>query len=226
MTHLAWTPARAPQPRPLQGRYVRLEPLDPARHGADLWQALQAGEQADPTLWDFLPYGPFADQAAFQTWLASLAPGDDPLFYAVVDPRDDRALGQLSLMSIVPDHGSIEIGHVAFGGRLQRTPLATEAVHLLMQEAFALGYRRLEWKCNAANARSKRAAERLGFRYEGLFRQHRVVKGRNRDTAWFSLLDHEWPAVDAGFQRWLAAENFDAEGRQRSALAVAAAVER
>ena len=123
-------------------------------------------------------------------------------------------------MSIVPEHGSIEIGHVAFGGRLQRTPLATEAFYLLMQEAFALGYRRLEWKCDNANARSKRAAERLGMRPEGLFRQHRVVKGRNRDTAWFSLLNHEWPAVDAGFRRWLAAENFDAAGRQLSALAV------
>ena len=223
MTTLAWTPARPPQPRLLQGQYVRLEPLDPARHGADLWLELQAGERADPKLWDFLPYGPFADQAAFATWLTGLAPGRDPLFYAVVDPRDSRALGQLSLMSIVPEHGSIEIGHVAFGGRLQRTPLATEAVYLLMQEAFALGNRRLEWKCDAANARSKRAAERLGFHYEGLFRQHRVVKGRNRDTAWFSLLDHEWPAVAAGFRRWLAVENFDAEGRQRNALAVAAA---
>ncbi|KTT12826.1 GNAT family acetyltransferase [Pseudomonas oryzihabitans] len=220
MTALDWTPARPPQPRPLQGQYVRLEPLDPARHGADLWQALQAGEQADATLWEFLPYGPFVDQTAFATWLATLAQGHDPLFYAVVDPSNGRALGQLSLMSIVPEHGSIEIGHVAFGGAMQRTSLATEAIHLLMQEAFALGNRRLEWKCNAANIRSKRAAERLGFRYEGLFRQHRVIKGLNRDTAWFSLLDHEWPAVAAGFQRWLAAENFDSEGRQRSALAV------
>ncbi|KTT40387.1 GNAT family acetyltransferase [Pseudomonas oryzihabitans] len=220
MTALDWTPARPPQPRPLQGQYVRLEPLDPARHGADLWQALQAGEQADATLWEFLPYGHFVDQTAFATWLAALAQGHDPLFYAVVDPSNGRALGQLSLMSIVPEHGSIEIGHVAFGGAMQRTPMATEAIHLLMQEAFALGNRRLEWKCDAANARSKRAAERLGFRYEGLFRQHRVVKGLNRDTAWFSLLDHEWPAVATGFQRWLAAENFDSEGRQRSALAV------
>jgi len=223
MTTLAWTPARAPQPRPLQGRYVRLEPLDPVRNGADLWQALQAEDRADPNLWHFLPYGPFADQAVFLAWLTTQAQGRDPLFYAVIDPHEGRALGQLSLMSIVLEHGSIEIGHVAFGGRMQRTPLATEAVYLLMQEAFALGNRRLEWKCDNANTRSKRAAERLGFSYEGLFRQHRVVKGRNRDTAWFSLLDHEWPRVDAGFQRWLAAENFDAEGRQRNALAVAAA---
>lgn len=219
MTTLDWTPARLPQPRLLQGHHVRLEPLDPERHGADLWQALH---DQDPALWDYLPYGPFTEQAAFATWLAGLAQGRDPLFYAVVDPQDGRALGQLSLMSIVPEHGSIEIGHVAFGGRLQRTPLATEAFHLLMQEAFALGYRRLEWKCDDANARSKRAAQRLGFSHEGLFRQHRVVKGRNRDTAWFSLLDHEWPGVDAGFRRWLAAENFDAAGRQLSALAVTA----
>ena len=218
MTTLAWTPARAPQTRLLHGHHVRLEPLDPTRHGADLWQTLHAD---DPALWDFLPYGPFAERAAFDAWLAGLAQGRDPLFYAVVDPRDGRALGQISLMSIVPEHGSIEIGHVAFGGRMQRTPLATEAVYLLMQEAFALGYRRLEWKCDNANARSKRAAERLGLSYEGLFRQHRVVKGRNRDTVWYSLLDREWPAVDAGFQRWLAPDNFAADGRQLSALAVA-----
>ncbi|HCV77197.1 GNAT family N-acetyltransferase [Pseudomonas oryzihabitans] len=219
MTPLDWTPARLPQLRLLQGQHVRLEPLDPPRHGEDLWEALH---DRDPALWDYLPYGPFTERAAFDSWLAGLAGGRDPLFYAVVDPRQGRALGQLSLMSIVPEHGSIEIGHVAFGGRLQRTPLATEAFYLLMQEAFALGYRRLEWKCDNSNARSKRAAERLGMRPEGLFRQHRVVKGRNRDTAWFSLLDHEWPAVDAGFRRWLAAENFDAEGRQLSALAVSA----
>lgn len=219
MNPLDWTPAHVPQPRLLQGHHVRLEPLDPPRHGADLWKALH---DRDPALWDYLPYGPFTERAAFDSWLAGLARGRDPLFYVVMDPRDGRALGQLSLMSIVPEHGSIEIGHVAFGGRLQRTPLATEAFYLLMQEAFALGYRRLEWKCDNANARSKRAAERLGMRHEGLFRQHRVVKGRNRDTAWFSLLDHEWPDVDAGFRRWLAAENFDAEGRQLSALAVSA----
>ena len=218
MTTLAWTPARAPEPHDLQGRHVRLEPLAPARHGADLWQALHAD---DPALWDYLPYGPFTERAAFDTWLASLAQGRDPLFYAVVDPRDGRALGQLSLMSIVSEHGSIEIGHVAFGARLQRTALASEAFHLLMQEAFALGYRRLEWKCDAANARSRRAAERLGMSFEGVFRQHRVVKGRNRDTAWYSLLDREWPAVDASFQRWLAPDNFAADGHQLSALAVA-----
>ena len=217
MTPLDWTPAHVPQPRLQQGRHVRLEPLAPQRHGDDLWEALH---DRGPALWDYLPYGPFTERAVFDRWLAGLAEERDPLFYAVVDPRDGRALGQLSLMSIVPEHGSIEIGHVAFGGRLQRTPLAPEAFYLLMQEAFALGYRRLEWKCDNANARSKRAAERLGMRPEGLFRQHRVVKGRNRDTAWFSLLDHEWPAVDAGFRRWLAAENFDAEGRQLSALAV------
>ena len=218
MTPLAWTPAHAPEPHVLQGRHVRLEPLDPARHGADLWQTLHAD---DPALWDFLPYGPFAERAAFDTWLAGLAQGRDPLFYAVVDPRDGPALGQLSLMSIVPEHGSIEIGHVAFGACLQRTPLASEAFHLLMQEAFALGYRRLEWKCDAANARSRRAAERLGLSFEGVFRQHRVVKDRNRDTAWYSLLDGEWPTVDAGFQRWLAPDNFAADGRQLSVLAVA-----
>ncbi|KTT67181.1 GNAT family acetyltransferase [Pseudomonas oryzihabitans] len=220
MTALDWTPARPPQPRPLQGQYVRLEPLDPARHGATLWRELQAGTHADPALWQYLRHGPFADQVAFETWLRQLLTTRDPLFFTVIDPDDDAALGMLALMSIDTENGCIEIGNVALGARLQRSTLATEAFYLLMQEAFALGNRRLEWKCDAANARSIRAAERLGFRYEGLFRQHRVVKGRNRDTTWFSLLDHEWPAVAAGFQRWLAAENFDSEGRQRSALAV------
>lgn len=214
---LDWHAAVPPSPRTLEGRYIRLEPLDPKRHGDDLWQALQ-GPESDPALWNYLPYGPFDQRADFDTWLAGNAETRDPLFYSVVDRRSGQVQGLLSFLSIVPEHGSIEIGHVAFGARMQRSPRATEAVFLLAEEAFALGNRRLEWKCNAANQRSMRAAERFGFQFEGIFRQHRVVKRRNRDTAWFAMVDHEWPALREAFRRWLAEENFDTEGHQRQRL--------
>ncbi|WP_263145659.1 GNAT family protein, partial [Pseudomonas sp. RIT-PI-AD] len=187
------------------------------RHGDALWHALQ-GPDTDPALWDFLPYGPFAERAAFDAWLVENAISSDTLFFAVVNPASGHAMGLLSYLSIEPAHGSIEIGHVAFGRGMQRSPASTEAVYLLAQQAFALGYRRLEWKCNSLNARSRHAAERLGFVYEGLFRQHRVVKGHNRDTAWFALLDGDWPVQQRAFQRWLAEANFDAEGRQHQRL--------
>lgn len=199
-----------------QGRFVRLEPLDSTRHGDDLWRELQG---PDPALWDYLRYGPFEQRAGFDTWLTSQAASRDPQFFAVVEQGSKRALGQLSLLRIEPAQGCIEIGHIAFGAALQRTPGATEALYLLARRAFdELGYRRLEWKCDVRNVRSRRAAERLGFTYEGLFRQHHVVKGRNRDTAWFSLLDGEWPACRAAFERWLAADNFDARGQQKCRL--------
>ncbi len=157
---------------------------------------------------------------AFDAWLAGHAASRDPQFFAVVEQASGRALGLLAYLGITPAHGCIEIGHVAFGAALQRRPGATEALYLLARRVFdEFGYRRLEWKCDARNARSRRAAERLGFSYEGLFRQHRVVKGRNRDTAWFALLDGEWPRCRAAFERWLAADNFDAEGQQRQRLA-------
>ncbi len=211
-----WQPRPFPPHEPLQGRLIRLEPLDAARHGDDLWQELQG---PDPALWDYLPYGPFAERAAFDAWLAGHADGRDPQCYAVVEQTDGRALGLLAYLRITPKDGCIEIGHIAFGAALQRTPGATEAVFLLARNAFdTLGYRRLEWKCNAHNARSRRAAKRFGFSYEGLFRQHMIVKGENRDTAWYALLDGEWPQCRAAFQRWLAADNFDAEGRQKRRL--------
>jgi RimJ/RimL family protein N-acetyltransferase len=215
-----WTPARRPDPgATLAGARVRLEPLDVPRHADDLFAAAQ-GDGADPRLWEYLAYGPFADAAAFRAHLAAQEGSTDPLFYAVVDLATGRAAGVVSLLRIEPDHGAIEIGHVWFGGPLQRTPQATEAIHLLARHAFDdLGNRRLEWKCDAANARSRAAAERFGFTFEGVFRQHMVVNGRNRDTAWFSILDGEWPAVNAAFTAWLAPENFDAAGRQRRALA-------
>lgn len=213
-----WQPRPAPQRQPLAGRFVRLEPLDPGKHGDQLWQALQ-GPDCDPALWDYLPYGPFASREPFDAWLAGNAHSRDPLFYAVIDLASGRAVGLLSYLRSAPKDGCIEIGHIAFGQAMQRTPGSTEAVWLLARHAFdELGYRRLEWKCDARNARSLRAAERLGFSYEGLFRQHMLVKGQNRDTAWFSIIDGEWPTRRAAFERWLAADNFSADGQQKQRL--------
>ena len=217
-TLLDWKPASPPPRSTLDGRYVRLEPLNSATHGDDLWLALQ-GADSDPALWEYLPYGPFAERAAFDVWLQDKQSTSDPLFFSVVDKTTGRAVGLLSFLRIAPNDGCIEIGHIAFGRTMQRSPASTEAVYLLAKLALGtLGYRRLEWKCNADNARSMRAAKRLGFSYEGLFRQHMVVKRRNRDTAWFAILDREWPACNAAFERWLAADNFDAEGRQQQRL--------
>ena len=211
-----WQPRPFPPHEPLQGRFIRLEPLDVTRHADDLWQELQG---PDPALWDYLPYGPFTERATFDTWLASNAASRDPQFYAVVEQAGGRTLGLLAYLRITPKDGCIELGHVAFGASMQRTPGATEAVFLLAQHAFdTLGYRRFEWKCNSRNARSRRAAERFGFSYEGLFRQHMVVKGQSRDTTWYSMIDCEWPKRRAAFQRWLAADNFDGEGQQQKRL--------
>jgi RimJ/RimL family protein N-acetyltransferase len=216
-------PAGVPGQAPIAGERVVLERLDVARHGDALYAAAH-GEGADPRLWDYLPYGPFPDdREGFERHLEAQAPSTDPCFYAVVDRTGigpARPAGIVSFLRIEPAHGVIEIGHVWFGGPLQRTPQATEAIFLLARHAFeVLGYRRLEWKCDDANARSKAAALRFGFTAEGVFRQHMVVKGRNRDSAWFSILDGEWPAIGAAFRTWLASENFDAEGRQRASLA-------
>jgi RimJ/RimL family protein N-acetyltransferase len=210
------SPARGrPRRDVLPGARVRLEPVDRERHADDLL----AAAQGDPHLWDFLGYGPFADAASFGAHLDRQAASEDPLFYAVVDTATGRAAGIVSFLRIEPAHGCIEIGHIWFGAPLQRTAAATETIQVLARHVFDdLGYRRLEWKCDAANARSRRAAKRLGFEFEGVFRQHMIVKGRNRDTAWYSILDREWPAVNAGFDAWLAAENFDADGRQRRTL--------
>jgi RimJ/RimL family protein N-acetyltransferase len=207
-------PARArPGHDVLTGDRVRLEPLEPARHAADLF----AAARGDPRLWDFLPYGPFPDAHALGEHLERQAASEDPLFFAVV--AGGRAAGVVSYLRMEPAHGCIEIGHIWFGAPLQRTPAATETIYVLARHAFdALGYRRLEWKCDAANARSRRAAERFGFTFEGVFRQHMLVKGRNRDTAWYAIVDAEWPAIRAAFAAWLALENFDPDGRQRRTL--------
>jgi RimJ/RimL family protein N-acetyltransferase len=212
------SPAPRPARRVHEGRYARVEPLEPALHTADLIAAGH-GDARRERIWAYLPYGPFASAAELAAHLEGQAASEDPLFFAIRPHGSGRAEGVASLMSIVPAHRSIEIGHIWLGPDLQRTPAATEALYLLIAHALDdLGYRRMEWKCNAANAASRAAAVRLGFIHEGVFHQHLIVKGHNRDTAWFSILDHEWPARRANFARWLDPANFDAAGRQRVSL--------
>ena len=213
-----WKPAPLPQPVPLQGDSIRLLPVDPARDASDLYEAEHAAD-ADPTQWDYLAVGPFDNPQDFSAWLKNCAASRDPLFFTVVDQHSGKPTGVLSYLAITPEHGSIEIGHIWFSARMQRTRQATEAIYLLARHAFDdLGYRRLEWKCNSLNLRSQKAALRFGFTPEGLFRQHRVFKGKNRDTAWFSMLDSEWPAQRAVFEAWLHADNFDSAGKQKKSL--------
>ncbi len=209
-------PAKGPPERaPLEGRSLRLEPIDPARHVADLF----AVSADDPALWTYMPYGPFEDPAQMEAWLEACARSDDPLFMALVETADARAGGMASFLNIRPAHGVLELGHIWFSQRLRQRRPATEAIFLMLSAAFDdLGYRRVEWKCDAANAASRRAALRFGFVYEGIFRQHLIVKGRNRDTAWFAILDRDWPALRSGFEAWLDPANFDDSGRQRRAL--------
>lgn len=211
-----WTPPPHPPREPMTGRFCRVEPLDPARHAADLYAANSA--DADGRMWTYMAYGPFATLDAYRAWMERTCSGADPLFHAIVDLGTGRAAGAASYLRIDPPAGSIEVGHLAFAPHLQRTPAATEAMFLMMQRAFALGYRRYEWKCNAFNAPSRAAAQRLGLSFEGVFRQAMVVKGRNRDTAWYAAIDSEWPALEAAFTRWLDPANFDVAGHQRIAL--------
>jgi RimJ/RimL family protein N-acetyltransferase len=208
------SPAKRPDPVTLQGRYGRLEKLEP-RHATDLWTAF-AGHDA---IWTYISSdGPFASAPEFAAFIAKRAAATDPYAYAIID-ASGRAVGYFTLMEIRPQMRVIEVGHVLYSPALQRTLLGTEAQYLLARYAFeTLGYRRYEWKCNALNAASRRAALRYGFVYEGTFRQHLIAKGRNRDNAWFSMLDSEWPARKANFERWLAPENFTAEGRQKASL--------
>ncbi len=221
-TRIAWTPARAPGREALAGRYVRLEPVDARRHARDLFEASH-GAAGDPAIWNYLGYGPFADEDAFAAWAAERAQSNDPLFFAIVDLASGRALGMQSFLRIVPADGVIEIGHIWLSPALQRTRQATEAIFLMARHAFdGLGNRRFEWKCNARNAPSRRAAIRFGFTYEGLFRQHMIVKGRSRDTAWYAMIDTDWPAIRGAFEEWLDPGNFDAAGRQRRPLAARA----
>jgi RimJ/RimL family protein N-acetyltransferase len=195
---------------------VVLEPVDPQRHATELFSSSKDA----PELWKHLAYGPFGNQAEFASWLEDRSATEDPLFYAIIDRESGGARGMASFLRMEPHHGVIEIGHIWFAPSLQRTRQATEAIFILSRHAFDdLGYRRLEWKCDSLNDPSRRAAERFGFVYEGVFRQHMVVKERNRDTAWYSITDGEWPLRRAAFEAWLSPENFDQGGRQRRSLA-------
>ena len=211
-----WKGAPRPERVSLDGRYALLEPLDPARHGADLFAAAQApgAEDRFRYLFEEAP----GDAAAFKGWIDKAAVGTDPFFYAVIDKKTGRAEGRQSLMRIDTVHGVIEIGNILWGPAIARSRVATEALYLFARHAFDLGYRRFEWKCNNLNEPSKRAAERFGFSFEGIFRQHMVVKGKNRDTAWFAIIDRDWPRLKAGYEAWLSPENFDDAGQQRRKL--------
>ncbi len=210
-----WRGAEFPPRRSLNGWGCRLEPLDPERHGPGLWQAFSADSGA---MWTYLTTGPYATEADMLVWLRECAAKTDPQFYTIFDEHGEQPLGLASYLRIDPLAGSIEVGWLHFSPALQRSRLATAAMALMMANAFALGYRRYEWKCNAFNHPSWQAALRLGFSYEGTFRQSRVDKGRTRDTAWFSVIDSEWPALQTCFARWLAPDNFDAQGQQRLRL--------
>ena len=211
-----WKGAPRPPRTAMAGRYCRVEPIDPARHAEDLYQA----NALDPSNRNFtyLTVGPFDSFDAYREWMTSAVRSDDPLFHAIVDAATGKAAGIASYMRIDDRNGVIEVGHLNFSPLLQRKPAATEAMYLMMKRIFELGYRRYEWKCDSLNAPSRAAAQRLGFSYEGIFRQATVYKGRNRDTAWYAMIDSEWPELDRAFQRWLDPANFDARGNQRERL--------
>ena len=205
----------APGPDRIEGRYVTLERLDPAHHAEDLFAA-NAGQD---WVWDYMPYGPFADIAAYRDWQAAMAAKADPFFYALRDKATGQVGGLASYLRIEPANGVIEIGHIEIAPLLQQTAAATEAISLMIRWAFEAGYRRVEWKCNALNDPSRRAALRYGFSYEGTFRQHMITKGRNRDSAWYAILDGDWPDLARAHAEWLDPSNFDEKGRQRVSLA-------
>ncbi|MBX3566845.1 MAG: GNAT family N-acetyltransferase [Rhizobiaceae bacterium] len=212
-----WTPRPRPARVPLEGRYVRLEPLDAARHGDGLYAASSVSDISGRFRW--LPETPAESRAAFQPWLDRAAASEDPLFFTVIDKASGTIAGRQTLMRIDPGNGAIEIGNIYWGPAVSRRPAATEAQFLFMKYIFDdLGYRRYEWKCNNRNEPSKRAAERFGFAFEGVFRQHMIVKGENRDTAWYSIIDTEWPALKRAYEAWLDPSNFDAAGAQRKRL--------
>ncbi|WP_374445959.1 GNAT family N-acetyltransferase [Stella sp.] len=212
-----WQPRPRPPRTPMVGRFCRVEPLDIARHAAELHEA--NGDDRTGANWTYLGIDAPPDFASYRAWLEKMAAGDDPLFHAIVDGTG-KAVGVATFMRIDPANGVIEVGNINYSPRLQRQPAATEAMYLMMARAFdELGYRRYEWKCDDLNAPSRAAAQRLGFRFEGIFLQALVYKGRNRDTAWFSITDKEWPTVRSAFERWLAPDNFDAAGRQKRGLA-------
>ena len=212
-----WNAPPFPPREVLTGRYCRVEPYDPARHARDLWEA--QGDDPRGERWTYSFSGPYADFAAYEKWGRDAQASRDPQFYAILDAASGRAVGSCSYLRIDPKHGVIEIGHIYFSPRLARTRAATEAMYLMMANAFALGYRRYEWKCDSCNLPSRAAATRLGFTYEGMFRQAIVNKGRNRDTTWFAILDRDWNGgLQEAYLRWLDPANFDAQGGQKLRL--------
>ncbi len=212
-----WVARPRPSSTAMAGRFCSIEPLDVSAHAIPLYDAFAADQ--DQNNWTYLPYGPFETFDAFRIWLGDACVGDDPQFFAVIDPSTEKPVGVASYLRIEPTIGVIEVGHIHYSPSLQRTPLATEAMFLMMSRVFdELGYRRYEWKCDALNERSRNAALRLGFSFEGIFRQATIYKGRNRDTAWYSVIDQDWPALKAAFQQWLSSENHDENGQQRKRL--------
>ncbi|MDH3700372.1 MAG: GNAT family N-acetyltransferase [Alphaproteobacteria bacterium] len=212
-----WKPCAAPPRTVMQGRFCRLEPLDVARHADELFRAF--GADTENRIWTYLSAGPFDGFEAYRTWLEKSCLGDDPLYFAVIDLATKRAVGVASYLRIDPANGVVEVGSINYSPALQRTAAGTEAMYLMMKRVFdELGYRRYEWKCDDLNAGSKRAARRYGFTYEGLFRQAVLYKGRNRDTAWFAIIDRDWPGIKSAFETWLAPENLSADGEQKKSL--------
>lgn len=211
-----WTPPQFPVRDVMSGQFCRLEPLDSVRHSKDLFQANSL--DVEGRNWTYLPYGPFDGLDEYRAWVEQSASSSDPMFFSIVDLSSEKAVGVSSYLRIDPRHGSIEVGHLCFSPLLQATPAATEAMYLMMERAFSLGYRRYEWKCHSMNEPSRRAALRLGFSFEGVFRQAAVFKGRNRDTAWYAAIDREWPALRSAFRQWLSPANFDQQGQQKISL--------
>ncbi len=209
-----WTPPARPARRTMQGAWCTVEPFDIDAHAQHLFETLSRIESD----WTYLAYGPFEDFAAFREWAQATCCGDDPLFYTVRDNETGKPGGVASYLRITPNSGTIEVGHIHLGPVLKQSRAATEAMFLMMEHAFSLGYRRYEWKCNALNEPSRNAALRLGFTFEGTWRQATVNKGRNRDTSWYSIIDADWPRLREGFRRWLDPANFDGGGRQRRRL--------
>jgi RimJ/RimL family protein N-acetyltransferase len=200
----------------MEGRYCKLEPIDPARHAEHLYSANAL--DAEGRNWTYLPYGPFETFGNYRAWLETECLGGDPLFFAILDKASGKPLGVAAYLRISPEAGCIEVGHIHYSEGMKRSPMATEAMYLMMCKAFELGYRRYEWKCDVLNAPSRTAAQRLGFSFEGVFRQATVYKERNRDTAWYAVIDSDWPGLRDAFLKWLDPSNFDGQGRQRARL--------
>lgn len=212
-----WSACERPPKTDIEGRYCRLEPIDPARHAVELHEANLKDRGGG--IWTYLPYGPFASLKDYRAWVSTVGLGEDPLFHAIVDSASGKAVGVASYLRIEPTVGVIEVGHINYAPELQKTAAATEAMYLLMRRVFdELGYRRYEWKCDALNAGSRAAATRLGFQFEGIFRQATIYKGRNRDTAWFGITDQDWPDIRRRMEAWLDPANFNSQGRQIQSL--------